>query len=59
MPVTVKYISLWRKEVENQVGALARALEPVAKAGADLHPSFRQSQDSITICPTLRLRHFV
>ena len=36
MPVTVKNISLWRKEVENQVGALARTLEPVAKAGANL-----------------------
>ena len=36
MPVTVKSISLWRKEVENQVGALARTLEPVTKAGANL-----------------------
>ena len=37
MPVTVKSISLWRKEVENQVGSLAHTLEPVAKAGASLH----------------------
>lgn len=36
MPVTVKSISLWRKEVENQVGALAQTLEPVSKAGANL-----------------------
>jgi hypothetical protein len=36
MPVTVKSISLWRKEAENQVGTLARTLEPVAKAGANL-----------------------
>jgi len=36
MPVTVKNISLWRKEVENQVGALAHTLEPVTKAGASL-----------------------
>ena len=36
MPVTVKNISLWRKEVENQVGTLARTLEPVTKAGANL-----------------------
>ena len=36
MPVTVKNISLWRKEVENQVGALANTLEPVTKAGANL-----------------------
>jgi hypothetical protein len=36
MPVTVKNISLWRKEVENQVGTLAQTLEPLAKAGANL-----------------------
>jgi hypothetical protein len=32
----VKSISLWRKEVDNQVGSLARTLEPVTKAGASL-----------------------
>ena len=37
MPVTVKNILLWRKEVENQVGSLAHTLEPVTKAGANLH----------------------
>ena len=37
MPVTVKNISLWRKEVENQVGSLAHTLEPLTKAGANLH----------------------
>ena len=36
MPVTVKSISLWRKEVDNQVGSLAQTLEPVTKAGANL-----------------------
>ncbi len=36
MPVTVKHISLWRKEIENQVGTLAQTLEPVTKAGANL-----------------------
>jgi hypothetical protein len=36
MPVTVKAISLWRKEIEHQVGTLAQTLEPVAKAGANL-----------------------
>ena len=36
MPVTVKKISLWRKEDENQTGLLAQTLEPLAKAGADL-----------------------
>jgi hypothetical protein len=36
MPVTVKKITLWRKELENRPGTLAEALEPVAKAGSDL-----------------------
>ena len=36
MPVTVKNITLWRKEVENQPGILAGRLEPLAQAGADL-----------------------
>ena len=37
MPVRVKNISLWRKEVENQVGSLAHTLEPFTRAGANLH----------------------
>jgi hypothetical protein len=37
MPVTVKNIVLWRKEVENGIGILAQNLEPLAKTGADLH----------------------
>lgn len=36
MPVTVKRIMLWRKELENRAGTLAGTLEPLAKAGADL-----------------------
>jgi hypothetical protein len=36
VPVTVKSISLWRKEAENKKGLLAQTLEPLAKAGADL-----------------------
>jgi hypothetical protein len=36
MPVTVKRITLWRKEIENRAGTLAGTLEPLAKAGADL-----------------------
>jgi hypothetical protein len=36
MPVTVKKISLWRRETENKTGLLALTLEPLAKAGADL-----------------------
>jgi hypothetical protein len=36
MAVTVKSISLWRKEVENQAGTLAQTLEPITRAGANL-----------------------
>jgi hypothetical protein len=36
MAVSVKRITLWRAEVENQPGILAHALEPLARAGADL-----------------------
>ena len=36
MAVRVKDITLWRREVENRPGVLARALEPLARAGADL-----------------------
>jgi hypothetical protein len=35
MPVTVKAIKLWRKEVENAPGVLAGTLEPFGKGGAD------------------------
>lgn len=36
MPVTVKKVTLWRREVDNQPGVLAQVLEPLATAGADL-----------------------
>jgi hypothetical protein len=36
MAITVKRITLWRKELENRAGTLASTLEPLAKAGADL-----------------------
>src|SRR5206468_2332130 len=36
MAVTVKRITLWRADVDNHPGALARTLEPLAQAGADL-----------------------
>ena len=36
MPITVKRITLWRAEVDNKPGTLASAIEPPAKAGADL-----------------------
>jgi len=37
MAVTVKKITLWRAEVDNQPGALAKALAGPAAAGADLN----------------------
>jgi hypothetical protein len=36
MAVTVKKITLWRKELENQSGTLAKTLEPLAGVGVDL-----------------------
>jgi hypothetical protein len=36
MPVTVKKVVLWRRELDNRPGALATVLEPLASAGADL-----------------------
>jgi hypothetical protein len=36
MPVTVKKMTLWRRDLENRPGALATVLDPVARAGADL-----------------------
>lgn len=36
MPVTVKKITLWRAEVDNQPGTLASIVGPLASAGADL-----------------------
>jgi prephenate dehydratase len=36
MPVTVKKVVLWRRELDNRPGALATVLAPLAEAGADL-----------------------
>lgn len=36
MPVSVRNVALWRREVENKPGVLATALEPFALAGTDL-----------------------
>jgi hypothetical protein len=36
MAVSVKTITLWRRDVENRSGALAQTLEPLAWAGVDL-----------------------
>jgi hypothetical protein len=34
MPVTVKKVVLWRRELDNRPGALAGVLEPLVRAGA-------------------------
>jgi hypothetical protein len=36
MTITVKKIQLWSLVIDNHPGALARALQPLAEAGADL-----------------------
>jgi hypothetical protein len=36
MPITVKRMTLWRRDLENRPGALATVLEPLALAGTDL-----------------------
>lgn len=36
MPVSVKKVALWRRELANRPGALAGVLEPLARAGTDL-----------------------
>jgi hypothetical protein len=36
MALTVKRITLWRREAQNEPGVLASTLEPLARAGADL-----------------------
>ena len=36
MAITVKEITLWRREIENKPGMLARVLEPMATSGANL-----------------------
>jgi hypothetical protein len=36
MPLTVKKITLWRREMEEKPGALAEALAPLSEGGADL-----------------------
>jgi hypothetical protein len=57
MAITVKSIVLWRKEIENQPGTLASALEPFASAGADLQivMAYRypgnQAKAAVELCP--------
>ncbi len=57
MAVSVKGITLWRREVDNRPGALARVLEPLARAGADLkvlmayrYPG-EEATAAIELCP--------
>ena len=57
MAVTVKKITLWRKEAENKLGVLASTLLPLASAGADLkvlmgyrHPG-AESKAAIEVYP--------
>ena len=57
MAVTVKNITLWRKESENKLGILASTLLPLASVGADLkvvmgyrHPG-AESKATIEIYP--------
>ena len=35
-PVTIRKVTLWRRDLDNRPGALAGVLEPLAAAGADL-----------------------
>jgi len=36
MAISIKKVTLWRREVEDRPGMLAQTLEPLAKAGANL-----------------------
>jgi len=36
MAITVRRVTLWRRDIDNRPGALAGVLEPLAGAGADL-----------------------
>jgi hypothetical protein len=56
MALTVKKVTLWRKEVQNKPGVLGGVLGPLADAGADLqvvmgyrYPNGRKA--AIEICP--------
>jgi hypothetical protein len=57
MAVTVKKITLWRGEIDNAPGSLARSLEPLAKTGTDLqvlmgyHNPGRPDQAAIELFP--------
>ena len=57
MAVSVKKVTLWRKEVENRPGVLSGVLAPLADAGADLQVVMgyrfpgEESKAVIEVCP--------
>ena len=57
MAITVKKITLWRKEVAHEAGVLAEVLEPLAKSGANLRLVMgyaipgEPSRAAIEVCP--------
>ena len=57
MALTVKKITLWRKDVDNRAGILAGALAPLAHAGANIHVVLayrypgRESKGAIELYP--------
>lgn len=55
MATKVKTITLWRREIENRPGALAAALAPLARAGADLQVLMAYRQPGAEDRATLEL----
>lgn len=57
MAIAVKKTVLWRKEIENQPGTLARTLEPFASAGVNLQIILgyrytdNQTKAAVELCP--------
>lgn len=45
MPVTVKEITLWRREIENRPGMLAQVLEPLAGSDLEVLMAYRYPGD--------------
>ena len=54
MAVTVKNVTIWRKEVAHAPGELARALRPLTDAGADLQVIMAYAEGDrgiVEVCP--------
>ena len=57
MPVTVKKVVLWRRELDNRPGALAGVLEPLVRAGASFQIAMgyrfpgNESQAAVELAP--------